>query len=106
MLLAVVFAVSCAAKSPSLTPFKTDGCTFFPDGDWVECCIEHDKEYWEGGSYEERVEADKKLAACVESKGHSSTLSGLMYFGVRAGGPCLLPLPFRWGYGHPWPSCE
>ena len=30
-------------------PFTTDGCTWFPDGEWQSCCVDHDVTYWCGG---------------------------------------------------------
>jgi len=82
--------------------FTTDGCSFWPDGEWRECCIEHDLFYWCGGATEERRKADSGLRACVA--GHSSDFNaGLMYWGVRLGGNRWLPFTWRWGYGHDWP---
>jgi len=26
--------------------FKSDGCSCWPDGDWLECCVKHDLLYW------------------------------------------------------------
>ena len=78
--------------------FTTDGCSFWPDGDYVECCIVHDMAYWCGGSFWERMAADAEMAACVE--GLNATA---MYAGVRAFGWCWVPAPWRWGYGRDWP---
>ena len=104
---AVVLAMAVSACAPASypRPFASDGCSLFPDGDWVDCCTEHDREYWWGGSYAARVASDTKLATCVEAKGHA-VAAQVMYVGVRAGGMCALPLPFRWGYGWRWPACE
>jgi len=84
-------------------PFVTDGCSAFADGDWAECCVQHDVEYWCGGSSEERERADERLEQCVAQLGHA-WLSRWMYLGVRVGGPGLMPLPWRWGFGWEFPD--
>ncbi len=64
---------------------KTNYCTCFPEGDWYDCCWQHDhdcilaKEY---DSYQMRLDADKKLEDCVKSKGHPF-VAEVMYIGVR-----------------------
>jgi hypothetical protein len=78
--------------------FVSDGCTAFPDGDYKDCCVEHDKAYYFGGSKQERKVADRTLRDCVRSKGHRF-LAPAMYIGVRIGGVAFLPTPFRWGFG-------
>lgn len=83
-------------------PFKSDGCSMWPDGTWRECCVEHDRAYWMGGTVAERKQADVLLKKCVSAKG-SSAMGFLMYAGVRAGGVPWLPTPWRWGFGWPWP---
>lgn len=100
------FAYNCNAKD-IIKPFTTDGCTSFPNGTiiqrelWMHCCTEHDKAYWKGGSYEERVLADKSLKKCVAKVGNT-TVAQLMLLGVRVGGTPYLPTKFRWGYGWPY----
>lgn len=95
----------CDARSESLpaTAFSTDGCSAWPDGDYRDCCIEHDIVYWCGGSKEERAAADRELRSCVAER-RSGTLAWLMWTGVRAGGYRGFPLPWRWGYGRRWPA--
>lgn len=78
--------------------FVSDGCSLFPDGDYRNCCVEHDKAYYFGGTKAERKAADKELKACVRAKGHKY-LAPMMYLGVRIGGVAWLPTPFRWGFG-------
>jgi len=78
--------------------FKGDGCSLFPDRDYADCCLAHDRDYYRGGTKEERKASDKRLAQCVRAKGHKY-LSRLMYVGVRIGGMAWLPTPFRWGFG-------
>ena len=78
--------------------FVGDGCTWFPDGDYADCCLAHDRDYYKGGTDQERKASDTRLAQCVRSKGHKY-LSRLMYLGVRVGGASWLRAPFSWGFG-------
>jgi hypothetical protein len=78
--------------------FVGDGCTMFPDGDYADCCLAHDRDYYRGGTREERRASDKRLKECVRARGHKY-LSKLMFFGVRLGGGAWLNLPFSWGFG-------
>lgn len=90
-----------------LAPFSTDGCSDFPNGTpheknlWLNCCIAHDKQYWAGGTEEERAWADHHLEACVAATGEPA-IARLMHAGVRVGGSPWWPTPFRWGYGWPY----
>ena len=96
------------AHADSLAEFRSDGCSAFPDGTleqnnlWLKCCIEHDKEYWKGGTYQERKIADEALQQCVAEVGEPE-IAQLMLAGVRVGGTPYLPTKFRWGYGWPYP---
>ena len=93
-----------SVEAGQLKPFTTDGCSVFPDGTlmqkdlWLSCCIEHDKAYWKGGTYNERVAADEALKGCVASLGQN-TIAKMMRLGVKIGGSPHLPTGFRWGYG-------
>jgi hypothetical protein len=95
------------ADKSNIKPFTTDGCSRFPDGTlsqndiWLECCVNHDKAYWKGGSYQERVGADNELRDCVKKAGEPA-IAMIMLMGVRAGGTPYLPTDFRWGYGWPY----
>ncbi len=82
-LLASKAAVLCEGE-PEFD-FVTDGCSASPDGSWVECCIEHDFAYWCGGPYEERVEADRVLGACVAEKGYGTFHGAITELGVKIG---------------------
>ena len=95
----------CASRRAANPPhmFVTDGCSMFPDSDWVECCVEHDIEYWCGGSADERRVADRALQACVAKTGRP-TLGWWMDKGVRMGGVPWAPTSWRWGYGWNWPT--
>ena len=85
--------------------FKSDGCTWFPDGDYRDCCEDHDKAYYFGGSRHERSVADKQLYACVKER-HGKMRARMMWLGVRIGGVSFLPTPFRWGFGNKWPKSK
>jgi len=82
--------------------FTTDGCSVWPDGDWVDCCVEHDLAYWCGGDAEARATADEGLRSCIGGLGYPR-MAQWVYMGVRIGGHPLLPFPWRWGYGWDWP---
>ncbi|MDC1309891.1 hypothetical protein N8X69_02700 [Opitutales bacterium] len=103
-----LFLLGCTEKnSMELSDFTSDGCSLFIDGTfekpdlWKECCLTHDIAYWQGGTQEERLEADLAFKACVEKKTGDSTLAKLMYDAVRVGGEPYFPTWYRWGYG--WP---
>jgi hypothetical protein len=97
-------AIGCESNA-SLKPFSSDGCSLFPDRspiaqkDWCECCFEHDKAYWRGGTREERRSADLRLKECVFLKTGDKALATLMYEGVRSGGSPYFYTWYRWGYG-------
>lgn len=76
----------------------SDRCSWFFDGDWGDCCIAHDKEYYAGGTKAMRKAADKRLKQCIQGKGHK-IVAQMMYYGVRIGGVGFLKLPFSWGFG-------
>lgn len=100
-------AAACAPVRPDgvLPPrrFTTDGCSLWPDGEWRQCCIEHDIAYWCGGPAAARDKADLLLRACVVAAGREDA-AAWMYYAVRLGGGPLLPFPWRWGYGWDWPD--
>lgn len=81
-----------------LEPFETDTCTFFIDGSWSECCIEHDVRYWLGGSQERMDESDLKLRKCVEEKSNN-IWSSLIYQGVRLGHLSPIKSKYEWAWG-------
>jgi len=97
------------SNADTLKPFTSDGCSAFPDGTlqqnqlWLACCIEHDKAYWQGGTYQQRVAADDALQSCVEAVGEQA-IALLMLAGVRVGGSPYFPTSFRWGYGWRYPK--
>ncbi|OED42191.1 hypothetical protein AB833_07775 [Chromatiales bacterium (ex Bugula neritina AB1)] len=103
---ALLICTACSTEH-HIKPFSTDGCSVFPDGTfshktlWLQCCSEHDLAYWQGGTYEQRLDADQQLRACVAQTGEDR-ISQLMLAGVRVGGTPYLPTSFRWGYGWPY----
>ncbi|HEY7772407.1 MAG TPA: FAD-binding oxidoreductase [Marinagarivorans sp.] len=92
------------APEAVLMPFKTDGCSMFPDGTlwdftlWRSCCVVHDLAYWQGGDYMTRMAADDALRQCVDDVGEP-IVGVAMLLGVRLGGSPYWPTEFRWGYG-------
>src|SRR6185437_2006444 len=110
--MAVLFCVVSITLTGCLTPlprwaddpptaFTTDGCTGAPDLNFRSCCVTHDRAYWQGGSCEERRNADKALRSCIENAGHRH-LASVYFAAVRVGGVPELPTPWRWGFGWPY----
>ena len=105
---AFYFLASNAIQAGEIKPFKSDGCSSFPDGTleqnklWLSCCTAHDYDYWKGGTYTERLESDKALKDCVAKVGEPE-VALLMLAGVRVGGTPFFPTTFRWGYGWSYP---
>lgn len=99
---------SACLQADTLKPFISDGCSAFPDGTidqktlWLACCQQHDLDYWQGGTYQQRLASDKQLKQCVIEVGEP-TIAALMLAGVRVGGTPYLPTSFRWGYGWSYP---
>ena len=93
VIFALLFSISIDADT--LKPFFSDGCSAFPDGTfkqnelWLSCCRQHDFEYWKGGTYQERLDSDKKLRQCVSKVGEPE-IAILMLAGVRVGGGSFL----------------
>lgn len=108
ILFLVLFLHSNNINAEQLKPFTTDGCSMFPDGTyqqnelWLSCCTAHDISYWQGGTYQQRLDADESLKVCVATVGQPE-IAKLMLMGVRVGGSPYLPTTFRWGYGWSYP---
>lgn len=87
-----------------LRDFTTDGCTGGPEGTrcdddaWLHACLEHDFRYWQGGTRQQRREADIVLREQIRETGNPG-MGNLAFVAVRLGGSALWPTPFRWGYG-------
>ncbi|WP_299199980.1 hypothetical protein [uncultured Amphritea sp.] len=107
-LLLLILMLPGYSGADELKPFTSDGCSSFPDGTWQEntlwlsCCKQHDRAYWKGGTYQQRLDADNRLEECVAAVGKPRTAL-LMLAGVRVGGGPFLPTQFRWGYGWSYP---
>lgn len=108
LLFMTLAAVSANGYGGELRPFTSDGCSAFPEGTpdqkqlWLHCCTAHDLAYWRGGTYAQRLEADKELRQCVAAVGEEA-IASLMLAGVRVGGSPFWPTRFRWGYGWRYP---
>jgi hypothetical protein len=104
----IFLCVSFTVNAENIKPFTSDGCSVFPDGTfdqkelWLACCTNHDYAYWQGGTYQKRLIADKQLRQCVAKVGEPQ-IASLMLAGVRVGGSPYFPTSFRWGYGWPYP---
>lgn len=100
--------ISLSADEVRIRAFTSDGCSAWPDGTlfekklWLRCCVVHDVAYWQGGTREERKEADEALRQCVAEVGEPE-IAAVMLAGVRVGGSPYWPTSFRWGYGWEWP---
>ena len=81
--------------------FSGGGCSLFPEFNYRHCCVEHDKDYFRGGTSKERRKSDNRLYTCVKNtKGWQNKLiAPVMWMGVRVLGVSFLPTPFRWGFG-------
>jgi len=101
-------SLTTVVGADTLKPFTSDGCSAFPDGTysqkklWLTCCQQHDFDYWQGGTYQQRLASDNRLKMCVTQVGEPA-IAALMLAGVRVGGTPYLPTSFRWGYGWSYP---
>lgn len=114
LILTTLLISSCASATfddyvytAQIEPFTTDGCSVSPEGTpsdksaWVHCCLEHDIDYWIGGSQAQRKKSDQDLQACIDKAGFSQ-VANLYYLAVRNAGTPWLNTPWRWGYGWPF----
>jgi hypothetical protein len=96
-----------------LNPFITDYCTMFVNGTrekptlWKHCCLDHDMNYWYGGSENNMDTADLRLRSCV-TKVAGENWGNLIYKGVRLGhmSPIKNPRKWNWGWVSPRPEVE
>ena len=81
--------------------FTTDSCSLWFNSafgsDFTDFCIEHDIEYWKGGSPDDRKRADIELRDLVNEE--IPLMGNIMYLGVRILGHPALNAPWSWGYG-------
>jgi len=96
-----VFAQADTSANPIPAESKSGGCSLFPDCNYRQCCVEHDKDYYSGGTWKQRLQSDNRLYKCVsKTKGWQNKLiAPVMWMGVRVFGVSFLPTPFRWGFG-------
>ena len=88
----------------SLRPFYSDGCTVpFAKGVLAGnsavcgCCVQHDFDYWKGGTPADRKSSDRSLQRCV---GRSNPLvAQLFHKAVRIGGDSKIIGGKFWGSG-------
>jgi len=105
LIISILLLLSNSVIAEQLTAFSSDGCSQFPDGTltdvnlWCGCCITHDISYWQGGSREQKKQADRALRECVLNSTDNQLLAETMYIGVRLGGLPIFPVWYRWGYG-------
>ncbi len=80
---------------------KSDGCTLIGGEEFKACCVAHDRDYYYGGTENERRESDKRLFECIAKKKSlgAKLASPFIWLGVRIGGVPFLNTPFRWGFG-------
>lgn len=87
-------------------PFESDGCSFIepiyrafgraPPG--REFCVQHDRDFWQGGPFALFVAANLRFALRLAEAGFP-VLALVRLVGVMAGGWPFLPFPWRWGFG-------
>jgi hypothetical protein len=77
---------------------------------WRDCCVEHDKAYYYGGSRELKLAADEALKECVAKTlkdENAGMLLGLaMQLAVTIGGQPYFATSYRWGYGEDFRNTE
>ena len=100
----LTFGIDSQSSEVKLLEFKTDYCTYFPEGTISspnlcrDCCIGHDLWYWIGGTKSEQDQADIDLKTCVTKKS-SSFYGNLMYSGVRLGHLSPIMSKYKWSWG-------
>lgn len=106
LLVFLIFMLSATAGAQTTeneipADYQSDGCSFFPDGNYRDCCVAHDREYYNGGSCKLRRQADNRLYTCVKNKKgwYNKFVAPIMWVGVRVMGPSFVPTPARWGFG-------
>ncbi|MEK2687665.1 helicase [Bdellovibrio sp. GT3] len=109
LILSITLLTSCQSfrdyfYREGIRPFTSDGCSMSPNGiddepyAFLECCVKHDYAYWQGGTTEQKEQADQALRTCIAS--HSTETIGRIYYrAVSLGGGPQFSTQFRWGYG-------
>jgi len=92
-------------KGSPIRPFKSDGCSLWPDTWWgvnlYEACFLHDLKYWAGypGEAEARRTADMELMRDVYRLLGSKFMARIIYVGIRLGSHEIFRRSFSWGFG-------
>ncbi len=77
---------------------------------WRQCCVVHDRAYYNGGKKKEKENADKELKNCVSKvvgpEHLGFVLGDLMKNAVWIGGRPYFPTTYRWGYGEDFRGTE
>jgi len=81
--------------------FEYDGCSMVPDGDLLDCCTVHDRWYFFGWTWKQRLKVDNEFYSCIQDKWHwySPALAPIMWSWVRIWGAPIFPTSYRWGFG-------
>lgn len=90
----IIAAFIRSRKTWGDVPFKSNGCSglFIPEGNWGECCSDHDAAYRRGGWAIARLKADFALFKCIAS--NKNLFAATLYFiGVRFASMWF----FQWG---------
>lgn len=66
--------------------FISDGCSWFPDLWFQECCVEHDYEGWIGNP---RHQGDVKFMACIATKSEFLGPFAFIFAGIIVSGMAL-----------------
>lgn len=88
--LGIFLSLSFSVLAEDLKPFTTDFCTGYMEGPasepmkWAHCCVEHDLNFWVGGTADERNTADLGLKKCVADTGEPEQAQ-IIFMGVRLG---------------------
>ncbi|WP_299077109.1 hypothetical protein [uncultured Paraglaciecola sp.] len=77
-----------------MTPqtFESDGCSYWPDGTYSHCCVDHDWLWFIGVTFWDKVSADWNLLLCVAQSSAGWAWGLLMFVGVSTFG---LPIWIR-----------
>ena len=77
---------------------------------WRQCCVTHDRAYYNGGKKIKKTIADKELKKCVSKvigpEHLGIVLGALMEKAVWIGGRPYFPTTYRWGYGEDFRGTE
>lgn len=85
-----------AALNPSVAAAVEDdnvnGCTWSPDGWWVECCNNHDRCYNRGGTESDRSACDDSFYNCMQATA-GSVIASIYFAAVRRFGSAYFGNP-------------